>query len=865
MDSMQSQAMNLPATPPQQGLLRPFSAWSPVFLVVLAVAYGLTVLWLQPVPDYHPQQLAHPAGMITSEGPRQTRYVEMALNDLLQDGRWQTVEWSTTGAHRSGIGYLSGPATFHFTLDNPAQHPVERLIVVAAPFLDHIAPVAIDQEGNVTTLIAMGDTSPFHQRYYDLPQWIWPVTLAPGSSTSFLFEVRNAGPTMFPVSVQSPESIIGHGAFSLVWKAFVAGILAFALLFNLVIVAMLRRPGLAWLSVLMVGVIHSQLVIEGFGLWLLWPQWPAINGLIGISLPLCLIAICQFTPHFMELPRFPTRVLHGLSLAALFILVTSPWQLTFAGQGSLLVVAISAGLYVLGMVTRRLKTHVYARYYALSILSIFIGAVAASLRTIGWLPVNSVTDSAFFLGAAGGSIILTMGVGRQLLEERRRRLSATFKAHQEQQLRSRIEKDYDRLLTTHRVTGKPNRPILEETLDRLHDQKRPYTLGVIRLERFNEIEQALGYRAAEDLLRNYLRRLNSFLKQRFGDQLVMFNGFALATIDTINHAFACELQDEQSHDKALWRDLSEWLASDFTEGRYVFNWNPSVGLAHAPEHGQKAADMISCAGVASLDSDRMVKVYDSTVADRQFRQQVLMLDLESALKNNEIQLQYQPKVSIRTSQVVACEALIRWHHSEFGLVPPGQWIPLAEKFGVIHPVTFWVVEQVCRDLPLLQERHGPALNVAVNISALDLAQPAFADNIVAILDRYRIPPTRLILEITETAMMSNTEQARQVIHSLSELGFSIALDDFGTGHSSLSALANFDLDELKIDRSFLDGILTHPVRQRIFHSALELGDALDLDVVVEGVESEEVACWLQQFPGLYGQGYYWGKPESLKP
>ncbi len=540
---------------------------------------------------------------------------------------------------------------------------------------------------------------------------------------------------LIPQALHSHAPGTGHEA---VWEGFISGILMFALLLNLVVTFMLRRPMLAWLSVLIAGVIHNQLVLDT----------PFIN---------------------------PT-----------FLLV-----LTLTGGSGILLVVVR--------------------------------------------------------------------------QERRRRVRTKVRVRQEQQVRSQIEKDYDRLLKTHRVTGKPNRAILEETLDSIDTGQRPYTLCMIRLSRFNEIEQALGYRTAEELLKSYLRQLNSYLKRRAGDRLVTINGYALATVDTLNHAFALYRENHNDQIHGLLHEIRDWLADNFREGRFSFSWGASLGIAHAPEHGDDAAGILSSAGVASLDTGQILTVYDPAIAEWQYRQQVLMLDVEHGLASNAMWLEYQPKVGIRDSKVRSVEALIRWRHPEFGPVAPDQWIPLAEQVGVIHPVTLWVIERACSEYHHLVSRYGDCLSVAVNISAMDLTHAGFEDEISDIVARHGMKTGDLILEITETAMMTDPEASGRTIHALSAKGFRIAMDDFGTGHSSLGTLASFDLDELKIDRSFLKDILAHPARQRIFRAALELGEALDLDVVVEGVEDEAVVFWLQQFPGLYGQGYFWGRPEPACP
>jgi EAL domain-containing protein (putative c-di-GMP-specific phosphodiesterase class I) len=349
-----------------------------------------------------------------------------------------------------------------------------------------------------------------------------------------------------------------------------------------------------------------------------------------------------------------------------------------------------------------------------------------------------------------------------------------------------------------------------------------------------------------------------------GDQLIMIDGYALASIDTSNHAFAFYRSNASETYPEKLKTLMNWLGENFREGRFSLSWSSSVGIAHAPEHGVDASEILSSAGFAALDKHQPLTVYDPAIADWQYQQQMLMLDIEEALGNGSIWLEYQPTVRIQDASIASVEALIRWQHPEFGAVAPDRWVPLAEQVGMIHQVTLWVIDRACSDLGALKSLHGENLAVAVNISANDLTYPDFLEKVQSIVDHHGAKPSNLILEITETAMMADIALAQEVIRALSHNGFKIAVDDFGTGHSSLGTLATFELDELKIDRSFLSDILTQPARQRIFRAALDLGEALGLDVVVEGVEEEAIAAWLQQFPGLYGQGYYWGKPEQLK-
>ena len=848
-----------------QSGLTPFRRWMPFLFLMAAMAYGLLASLLH-APENPLSALSHvdsPGSASQSSRIVQIDYLVAPLEQVIEDENWRQKNWQAAPSENSGIGYYNGPVTFKVTVENLGATNAEQWVLVSAPYIDRLRPAILDENGAFQRLRDMGDLYPFGNRLISLPPWIWPVSL-PAGTTTLLFEVQNAGPTLLPISILEPDNVVSDIAGTMTWKAFITGLLVFALLLNLSFMMKFRLPGLAWLGVLTLSVIHVQLVMEGFGLWLIWPDFPEINALLNISLCLCLISLCQITPHFIHVSKLPRLLLNAASVLGLLHLLAMPLRLPLLGQDSFLILALTGGSMILALTLKQARHEVYARYFALSLLFILLGTVISAARTVGWVPVNSFTDSAFFIGAAAASLILTSGIGRQILEERKKRLASDIRARQEQTLRSHVEQNYKQLLKTHSVTGKPNRAMLEESLDELDSHQQPYTVAMIQLTRFNEIEQALGYRTAEDLLRSYLWELDGFLKRIMGDQLIMIDGYALASIDTSNHAFAFYQSDTADTGPEKLKTLMNWLGENFREGRFSLSWSSSVGIAHAPEHGVDASDILSSAGFAALDTHQSLTVYDPAIADWQYQQQMLMLDIEEALGNGCIWLEYQPTVRIQDARIASLEALIRWQHPDSGTVAPDRWIPLAEQVGMIHHVTLWVVDRVCEDMSALKARHGDHIAVAVNISANDLTHPDFLEKVKAIVQHHGAQPSDLILEITETAMMADTALAKDVIRTLSQSGFRIAVDDFGTGHSSLGTLATFELDELKIDRSFLSDILTQPARQRIFRAALDLGEALDLDVVVEGVEEEAIAAWLQQFPGLYGQGYYWGKPEQLK-
>ncbi len=848
---------------------RPLAAlviWLPLALVAALSAYVLLIH--HTAISTPPAQTLTPLVPDTGAVQSQIRFQALPLQTVLDHKLWQQDDnWHTRDTSRGSLGYLDRPTTFQVILQNSDDRSRDQLLVIPAPSLDQVRAVVIDPEGALRRLATLGDSFPFAERTIGLPDLIWPVTLPANSETTLLFEVVNAGPTLFPFSVTDAESMLSTVGVSIAWKAFLYGILVFALFFCLALLAMLRQVRLAWLSGLIMASLISQLALDGFGLWLIWPDMPAVNDLLTPMHALSALCLLGFTRHYLGI----TGHLRGLMILGKCILLVlalaAPLHLNWASQGNILLISGATMLFVVGVAVSRRPWNAPARTLSGFLLIQLLGAVPVLMRTVGLLPVNELTTSSFFISSAVASVYLTLMVAYSLMTERRRRRSAHSQATRERELRTRLAQDYNQLLTNHRITRRPSRPIIEQALDQLHADGTAYTIGILRLERYPELERTLGYREAEKLLRIYLSRFSRFLESSFAEQLVLFQGHCLGTIDTASHVFAFKtaLKTDTGKPGAAinWHMIEHWLQRTFVEERYAFSWTPRIGIATAPEHGDRSSDLISRAGYATLSRHQSINLYNPQAAEQQDLQHFLLLDLDQSLRNGDIHMAYQPKISLHSGEITGYEALIRWQHPGYGEVTPSQWIPFAEQVGAIHPVTLWAIDRAAQDLAQLRAATADDVTVAVNISVQDLANADFHLEAADCLRRHKVNPARMVLEITETAVMADKQMARVMLDKLRSHGFRIALDDFGTGHSSLGALVNFNVDELKIDRSFLTDIGQDAVRQSIFRAAFALGTALNLRIVVEGVETREVADWLKQFPGLYGQGFYWGRPATL--
>ncbi len=240
-------------------------------------------------------------------------------------------------------------------------------------------------------------------------------------------------------------------------------------------------------------------------------------------------------------------------------------------------------------------------------------------------------------------------------------------------------------------------------------------------------------------------------------------------------------------------------------------------------------------------------------------------DIGRALVRDEFELYYQPICALSTGRVAGYEALIRWRHPTQGLVSPLDFLWLAEQTGQIREVGLWTLERACRDWPTLRKSTNFALPfVSVNMSPSQLTGDSFVEDVKSIITRYRMPPTELKLELTETVIINKPDVALKLLNQLTELGSTLAIDDFGTGHSSLETLNRYPIGTMKVDRSFTSTMITSAHSREIVSSSIQLAHSLGMDVVAEGIETEDVRTKLLELGCNFGQGWLFGRPSELK-
>lgn len=411
------------------------------------------------------------------------------------------------------------------------------------------------------------------------------------------------------------------------------------------------------------------------------------------------------------------------------------------------------------------------------------------------------------------------------------------------------------------LTGLPNRSLFADRLFLTTTQKERsgQNLTVVLffgIDRFKLINDTLGHETGDRLLIMVAERLRKLLHPN--DTLCRFGG----------DVFAFILPERESRHEAVtmsYRVLAS-LSEPFNPSGQQVNLSGSIGIAIYPLDGTDAETLQKNAETAMYDAKRSGKNSFRFYAREMNAQAAEMLRLDNSmpqgLTNGDFYLHYQPQLDLKDNSVVAVEALLRWRHPELGMIPPDRFIPLAEENGFIIKLGEWVLRTACTQCAAWQQDGIAPLRIAVNVSGCQFKEPDFIDMVSSALSSSGLSPELLELELTESLLISDEKQALQKLQLLKAMGIYLAIDDFGTGYSSLAYLKHFPLDRLKIDKSFINDILTDPDDAAITEAIIAMAHSLKLKVIAEGVETREQLLFLEDRGCDEMQGYYLSKPLS---
>jgi len=421
-------------------------------------------------------------------------------------------------------------------------------------------------------------------------------------------------------------------------------------------------------------------------------------------------------------------------------------------------------------------------------------------------------------------------------------------------------RDMEYLANFDSLTDLPNRhffiSILGDALSSAKQSSLDPALMYIDLDAFKDVNDTYGHYIGDNLLVAVSQRI----KQHLGhsDQLARLGGdeFLLMVGGRPSSQYL----------KTLASIIIDDLSTTYVIQEWEINISASIGVALASSADYSVSNFIGNADVAmycsKVDGKNTYTLFNAEMMEGNQRKLMIAASLVNAVKHDEFTLFYQPKVD-STHKIVGFEGLIRWTSKELGLVPPDEFIHIAEKSGRIHLVTHWVIERACKDINTLRAKYGTDIVLSINLSSVDLKLSTLAEDIQGLFTIYDVPAHCMQFEVTESAYLENFEEANSFFERVEKIGCTIALDDFGTGYSSLSYLTQINIHTLKIDKQFVDHIGTSERDTLITKTIIEMAKQLNMQVCAEGVETLDQADFLINAGCQNLQGYYFGKPSAL--
>ncbi len=418
------------------------------------------------------------------------------------------------------------------------------------------------------------------------------------------------------------------------------------------------------------------------------------------------------------------------------------------------------------------------------------------------------------------------------------------------------EMEIETLKNIDKLTGLFNKDYFMKSLSNeiMNNPENLLAILVVGINEFNEINEALGQQVGDEVIKEFGKRLRASIEEE-------------AIIARLSKdEFAVSLSNVESVEslKLLVESIRKKIEDNFIIRNKKIKITPSIGIAIYPDDGKEPIGLVGKAGIA-MSKSREVILHNPVRFDDSLEKEVqehfwIKTDLRQAISRRELFLNYQPIYNTFTNKLIGVEALVRWKHGERGIIPPSKFIPIAEKIGLIHEIGRWVLLNACKQNKEWQDQGFEPIFVSVNVSVLQLEHKDFYEGVLAILCKTGLDPKYLQLEITETFFTQNYQSIVTTVKKLSRPGIRIAIDDFGTGYSSLRQLCEININDIKIDRTFIDGVDKNINKSKIVKAVISLAESLNINLTAEGVETLDQLNFLKENRCTLAQGYLFSKP-----
>jgi EAL domain-containing protein (putative c-di-GMP-specific phosphodiesterase class I) len=501
-------------------------------------------------------------------------------------------------------------------------------------------------------------------------------------------------------------------------------------------------------------------------------------------------------------------------------------------------------LFALFMIFRRInRDFAWTKFYLLSWLPLLIGAAVQPLVLLNYLDYSFITRNAFLFAVMAELTLMAFALAERM---------------------KRNEKDRLTDIAYHITSGLPRKSNIESFINHLIVQKNNnFSVVVIKPEHIEKVALYIDDAMLTELFQRLFKKLSSLFQ--FNDTIFSLtdNNEKLCFIN--NNSLMIVINNKANHQslEELITSIQKIVSENFQIQTLKLPLSSVVGIANFPEHGAKSHQLINHALLAINNAETVHQkwsYYEQETTNENSYLLKLTSELKSALENDQLEVFHQAQVDLRTLRICSSECLIRWQHPTQGFIPPTVFIPIAEDMGLINQLTLWVIKKSLQQQLILSSEYKFNHMVSINISGKDIASQHFFSKVIDIIEDSTIPADKLIFELTESASFTYNEQSLDLLEKLVDLGITISIDDFGTGYSSMSQVSNLPFQELKVDREFVENVNDDKKRKIIAEATVKMAKGLGLEVVAEGINSQEDENTLRDFGCDIGQGYFYAKP-----
>lgn len=704
--------------------------------------------------------------------------------------------------------------------------------------------------------------------------FVFPVRMAPGEQATLLFRVeRKGGAIQVPLQVWDRWSLtLNEIRSNYIYGAFF-GVMYAMILYNLFLFTTMRLRSQFYYIAYLISTVISFHSLTGYGHLILWPEASQYTGLISsMSSSIGVMLALSFLRSFVETKQLtPTadKFLVALVCIGPFICLLQLFNLDVVQSAPTSVYALISSLTA--AVTAWFCVRQGSRpaaFFLLGWICFLAGVSAFTLTLLGVLPVNELTKNSMCAGALIEVILLSLGLADRFNTERKERYSALAEKHDALVRLKDTENQLMYRALHSGTTGLPNRNLIRECMRDLIAQNKVtetrFSLVLVCYKNFHEFNKTLGHQNGDAILRVLAQRMAALISSNEHAHPIEASASQSHYVGTVEGViFGCIIKTIDNTTLLQWASqLLSAMEQPFSFQGMSLQMDVSIGISQFPKHGDTADHLLRSAQIAlelAGNLPEQLAVYNADEDPYSAKRLTLLSDLRNAIDQDSLELYLQPQLDLSGSRVTGAEVLIRWKHPQHGFIPPDQFIPLAERTGVIQPLTYWVFQKAFSHLQKLNAL-GHQLTLSVNISARNLQDPAFQDKVLIAAQQHQISPSQIVMELTETAVMLNENSGATILYDLDRAGFGIAIDDFGTGYSSLAYLKRLPVQEIKIDRAFIKDMAQQQDDQIIVTTTLQMGHNLGLRVVAEGIEDETTLNFLRNAGCDLAQGYYIAKP-----